>query len=99
MTTNMNKSPTTDALDAELKPEQARQQTDLKTTLELSAAMKEIERLKDTLRAAWRLRYYGYYEWSKASGLENCHHGICKGIECARCDELKLREIHSTIYP
>ena len=62
---------------------------------EVNAAMcTMIAELQDVIKAAWRLRFYGYHDWALAGGVNNCPHGIGEGIHCARCDELLLRKTY-----
>jgi len=53
--------------------------------------------LADAVKAAWRLRYYKYYDWSLAGGPNDCAHGVAEGIHCERCDELLLRKTHDQL--
>ena len=54
----------------------------------------ENAQLQEVVKAAWRLRFYGYHDWAIAGGVDNCPHGIGSGIHCARCDELLLRKTY-----
>ncbi len=53
--------------------------------------------LSDVVKAAWRLRYYGYRDWTISGGIDECAHGIAKGIHCERCDELLLRKAYEQL--
>lgn len=53
--------------------------------------------LVEAIKAAWRLRYYGYHDWALAGGVDECRHGIAAGIHCARCDELLLNEAYKQV--